>query len=167
MKARRVVNKLLETDEIPDPKAYAIQTEQPTDLMRHTLRDELVERGWRRIRISPGDDNEWTIFAGYIDSDHRARWLEAGARVAPPPEEAPDMRMKLMRLFKAAARRAGMQIESAKIESIRNAYLDGFDLYSEFQDFEDDPGDWDVEIVFKWKPVGKFWSKASQATGYK
>jgi len=167
MKARRIVNKLLETqEEIPDPKDYALQTHEPTTLMQGTLRDELVERGWRHIHVRMEDENEWVVEAGFIDTAHRSQWLEAGARVAPTPEESPDLRMKIMRLFKAAARRAGMMVTEAKIEDISPAYNDGFDLYSEFNDFEEDPGDWNLAIRFQWRPAEKFWSKASQALGY-
>ena len=97
MKALHIVNRLLEAEEpIGDPMAYALSTNQPVDLMRSTLRDELVERGWRHIRIEKMDENEWALRAGYVDENHRAQWERVGARVAPPPTEAPDLRMKLM-----------------------------------------------------------------------
>lgn len=164
MKARRIVNKLLETEDISDPKEYALSTTEPTELMRGALRDELVEKGWRHIHVRPEDEGEWVIEAGFIDSNHRAFWTNSGARVAPPPTEAPLM--KVMRLFKAAARRAGMAVDEATLEDVSPAYHDGFDLYSEFDDFEEDPGDWNVAIRFRWHPAGKFWSKASSALGY-
>lgn len=164
MKARRIVNKLLETEDISDPKEYALSTTEPTELMRGALRDELVEKGWRHIHVRPEDEGEWVIEAGFIDSNHRAFWMNSGARVAPPPTEAPLM--KVMRLFKAAARRAGMAVDEATLEDVSPAYYDGFDLYSEFDDFEEDPGDWNVAIRFRWHPAGKFWSKASSALGY-
>lgn len=166
MKARRIVNKLLETEEISDPKDYALTTGEPTALLRDTLRDELVDKGWRQIRVRPEDEQEWVVEAGFIDNAHRAEWLNAGARVAPSPTETPDLRMKLMRLFKAAARRAGMEVTEAQLEDLSPVYTDGLDLYSEFDDFEEDRGDWNVAIRFRWKPVEKFWSKASQSLGY-
>lgn len=164
MTPRRIVNKLLETEEISDPKQYALSTGDPTEQVRNTLRDELVEKGWRQIHVRPEDDGEWVIEAGFIDSAHRAFWLNSGARVAPPPTEAPMM--KLMRLFKAAARRAGMNVTEATLEDVSPVYGDGYDLYTEFDDFEEDRGDWNVAIRFRWEPVNKFWSKASQALGY-
>lgn len=168
MKARRIVNKLLETEteEVSDPKDYALTTGDPTALLRDTLRDELVERGWRQIHVRPEDEQEWVVEAGFIDSTHRSHWLNAGARVAPAPTETPDLRMKLMRLFKAAARRANMEVTDAKLENLSPVYTDGLDLYSEFNDFEEDRGDWNIAIRFRWKPAQKFWSKASQAVGY-
>jgi hypothetical protein len=165
MKARRIVNKLLETDEI-DPKAYSLTTNEPTELMRGILRDELVEKGWRQIHVRPEDDGEWVVEAGFIDSSHRSYWMNAGARVAPVPTESPELRMKIMRLFKAAARRANMEVTDAQLEDLRPVYNDGLDLYSEFDDFEEDRGDWNVALRFRWQPLQKFWSKASQALGY-
>ena len=168
MKALHIVNRLLEAEEpIGDPMAYALSTNQPVDLMRSTLRDELVERGWRHIRIEKMDENEWALRAGYVDENHRAQWERVGARVAPPPTEAPDLRMKLMRLFRAGAKRAGIQVTAARIEELVPEYRDGLDLHSLPDDFEADRGDWDVEIIFEWQPISKFWSKASQALGYK
>ena len=58
MKARRIVNKLLETEDISDPKEYALSTTEPTELMRGALRDELVEKGWRHIHVRPEDEGE-------------------------------------------------------------------------------------------------------------
>lgn len=165
-KARRIVNKLLETEEVPDPSAYLLQTHEPTELLRGILRDELVEKGWRHIHVRKEDDGSWVVEGAMIDTPHRTYWFNAGARVAPVPNESPDLRMKVMRLFKAAARRAGIEVSDAAIEDISPAYHDGFDLYSEFDDFEEDPGDWNVAIRFNWKPAQKFWSKASQALGY-
>jgi hypothetical protein len=167
-KARRIVNKLLESDEgIDDPMQYAVSTAKPPgNLVSDTLRDELVDRGWRHIHVREEDEGEWVVEAGVIDPYHRSKWLNAGARVAPMPEESPDLRMKLMRWFKAAAKRAGMNVTEAAIEDVSPAYTDGYDLYSEFNDFEEDSGDWNVAIRFKWTPVNKFWSKASQSLGY-
>lgn len=162
-----LVDRLLETDEegIDDPKAYALGAQPDPNAIQDTLRDELVDRGWRGIRVRQEDDNEWVVEAGVIDNDHRAQWSAAGARVAPTPEERPDLRMKLMRLFRAAAKRAGMQIETATLEDLRPAH-EGIDLHADLADFEDDTGDWNVAIRFLWAPGNKFWSKASQALGY-
>ena len=169
MKARRIVNKLLESDEgIGDPAQYAATAAPSGNLVSDTLRDELVERGWRHIRVREEDDadGEWVMEAGVIDPHHRATWLNAGARVAPAPEESSDLRMKIMRWFKAAAKRAGMNVTEAALEALLPAYTGGYDLHSEFDDFEEDAGDWNVVIRFKWQPVDKFWSKASQSLGY-
>jgi hypothetical protein len=168
MKARKVVNKMLESDEgISDPMEYALSTPHPpSNLLSDTLRDELVEKGWRHIRLRQEDDDEWVVEAGVIDPHHRTSWLENGARVAPSPTETPDLRMKLMRMFKAAALRASVNVADAKIEDLSPAYDDGYDLYTKYDDFEDDSGDWNVAIRFKWKPGDKFWSKASQSLGY-
>lgn len=168
MDASVIVDKLLEAEEpIGDPMAYAISTGQPADLMRSTLRDELVDRGWRHISLEKMDDDDWALRAGFVDDNHRARWEMTGARVAPAPTESPDLRMKLMRLFKAAAKRAGIQVTEARIEELRPEYRDGLDLHRLPDDFESDRGDWQVEIIFQWQPLPKFWSKASQAFGYK
>lgn len=62
MKARRIVNKLLEAEDVPDPKEYALSTTEPTELMRGALRDELVEKGWRHIHVRPEDEGRpWSL----------------------------------------------------------------------------------------------------------
>ena len=165
MNALVVVNKLLEADEIDDPAQYAKSSVPTGDLIQGSLRDELVERGWRHIHVREEDDGEWVLEAGVLDPNHRAHWENAGARVAPTPQESPDLRMKIMRWFRAAAKRAGMQIESANLEDLRPAH-EGIDLHAQYADFEDDPGDWNVAIRFRWAPGDKFWSKSSNALGY-
>jgi len=158
---------MLESDEgIDDPKEYALSTGQPSpNLLSDVLRDELVEKGWRHIRLRQEDD-EWVVEAGVIDPYHRTYWLEHGARVAPPPTDTHCVRMQLMRMFKAGALRASVHVEDARFEDLSPAYYDGYDLYTKYDDFEDDGGDWNIAIRFKWKPGDKFWSKSSQSLGY-
>jgi GH24 family phage-related lysozyme (muramidase) len=160
----RIVDKLLEMDIPDDPLELIHQTHNPSDEAQSILRDELVDMGWRHIRLTLSDEG-WLLHAGMIDPQHRAEWENSGARVAPAPQETPLLRPRIMRTFKAAARRAGMDVSSAKLTSIRPAY-DSHDLYYAWEDFEDDPGDWEIEIELQWSPKDKFWSKASAALGY-
>lgn len=164
MKALHIVNKLLETDEegIGDPMQYAQGTNQPDHMIQDTLRKELVEKGWRRIRVERVD-NGWALFANVIDTTNRNQWASQGARVAPRAEDSAANRMKIMRSFKAAARRAGMNITDAEITEFRAATGEPVDLHANYANIEDDPGDWSVELFFDWTPVDKFWSKASNA----
>lgn len=168
MKANHIVSRLLEDDdEIIDPEAYVKGSTPSAELVQGTLRDELVERGWRKIgvRKEEQDFDGWLVSAGIMDPTHRATWENAGARVIPAPKESESLRMTIMRWFKAAAKRAGMNVTAANIESLQPAYA-RLDLHNLPDDFEDDEGDWRVAIRFDWEPVAKFWSKASTAQGY-
>lgn len=164
MKAPYIVNKLLESEEgIADPADYVHTTNDPVKLVQSTLRDQLTEHGWRRIQVWR-DGNEWVLLAGYIDPPHRAYWRITGARVALQPIEGVYLRRKVMQLFQAGARRAGMNISNAKLEDLRPVY-DTVDLHTD-GDFEDDEGDWSLAIRFEWLPGNNFWGGASQAIGY-
>lgn len=156
--AEHLVATLLETDEV-DPKEYAQQTMQPTQRMADSLRDELTERGWRNIRIEPWDDpGTFVVYAGLIDSAHRAKWYSYRARVAPGAEEGPAFRMTLVRQFKAAAKRAKLQVDDVEIDELRQAHQ-GYDMATEYEDFEDDPGDWNVTLTFRSNAQPGFWSR--------
>src|ERR1043165_609872 len=98
MTAQHVARLLLDAeDDIPDPKEYALETNKPVQLLQAALRDELVDRGWRQIRVQPGEDGWWLLDAGIIDLGHRAYWLAKGARVAPQPTHGvPTLRPRLM-----------------------------------------------------------------------
>lgn len=169
MKAKAIVDSLLEAD-IPPEDTPELSSDlykgNPVNQLTAILRDELVERGWRKIRINQDDEPDlWVVTAGFIDSSYRAYWENAGVRVAPAPEDSLQLRGKITRTFSAACRRAGVWASVTLLE-LTPVHVDGLDLYYSFDDFEDDPGDWHVTLQLKWLPKPGFWSKASKALGY-
>lgn len=173
MRAADVVNRLLETD-LPaedDPSNLRdYYAGDPSKLLAGALRDELVERGWRNIKIEKPDapdGNEWIVKAGFVDEHYRADWLAAGARVAPAPKDSLQLRGRLVQSFKAACVRAKAYV-GIKLLDLQPAH-GTYDLHTAYDDFEDDPGDWLVTLELVWKPetfMPGFWGKASQALGY-
>ena len=157
--------------------AYIARNQDPSELIRHALRDKLVEKGWRNIRVrqmkldEPGPDEDgghyYEVMAGVVDDLHRGEWLATGARVIPQPsnEHGKDMRA----LFTLQLRRALVSIGAKTADeifvAIKPAYH-SFDTQQQFDDFEDDHGDWNLEGNFHLIPGPKFWGKVSTAQGY-
>ncbi len=163
MNADSIVSKLLEDD----PKDYLRSTTDPTESLIAVLRDELVEKGWRRIQLFKEEDvgNTWELHARYIDTKHRTAWNNAGARVIPGPdgEDRNAIGMVVMRMFTAALKRAGFGLEAKG--DLRVEPGEAFDLHS-LADTEDDPGDWEISLQFTATPLPGFWGKAGNAIGY-
>lgn len=165
MNASSVVNNLLENDLPPEDAPSAEYTGgDPGRLLAGVLRDELVEKGWRNIRITNSAEDLWDVEAGFVDWLYRSEWLAAGARVAPSPEDTLQLRGRIMNMFRAACRRAKVEFR-CELSRLTPQH-DDYDLHTDYGDFENDPGDWRVEIALFWTPLPGFWSKASAALGY-
>ena len=163
MNAQQVVNSLLEDGpDYFDPETYAQTTADPSARLVRALRDELVERGWRRIRIEK-DDDAYLLDAAWIDGEWRAEQENAGRQVTGSPPREWNLEGCLLSSFRGALKRLNMKLLSLCLEDLRPAH-EGIDLHRLPDDFEADAGDWTVQISFRFRPRAKFWSKLSRAT---
>lgn len=171
-----VVDALLEADPdgIDDPLQYAYDTLDPQprsgehiDIVKFTraLRDELVERGWRHIRLQPVEDNQWYVSAGWIDERFRSHYAAMGWRVTPEPHDDWNLGGRVASSLKGGLRRVGCKLLSFQFdEEELQPVHDGLDLERLPDDFEDDQGDWRVSATFTFAPGPKFWKMLQNAT---
>lgn len=166
---RRLCEEDIPAEDTPEATEHYTK-DDPGVLLAGALRDQLVEKGWRRIKIfkgdedAPDDPDSWTLTASFVDWAYRSDWLADGARVAPRPNDSKELRAKLMNMFRGACRRVHVDCKLARVVGLRA--VDDIDLYREYDDIEDIPGDWDIEMQLDWQPKPGFWSIASKATGY-
>lgn len=177
MNASELVDKLLEAglenEPISDPMQYAFDTLVPEprsgehiDLVKFTraLRDELVERGWRHVRLQPIEDNQWYLTAGWIDDRFRSKYAAQGWRVTPAPEDDWNLGGRVASSLKGGLSRVGCKLLSLEWPEDFQRVHDGMDLERLPDDFEDDQGDWYITAIFTFAPKPKFWKMLQNAT---
>jgi len=155
--AKKIVSSLLEDEEDFDPKGFLKHSlpspASNTKAFQEQLAAQLLEAGWVLVRVNADDDGRWIVDAEVIDEGHRRHWAALGARVAPEPEEG-MIRAQVVRQFKVACKRMLVEPQDIRFEDLRPAHH-GYDLQSQYDDLEDIPGDWRIQLSFYYEPGDK------------
>jgi len=139
-------------------------TDTDPERLTRALRDALVERGWRNIRVfPPEEEGVWTVTAGWIDEPWRTESEVQGYRVTGPPQQLWNLPGRLTTSFKGGLTRIGANVIWFHLDEVVPAHQ-GIDLDNPPDDFEDDQGDWSVTLQFKITPKPKYWTTLHKAT---
>ncbi len=149
MNAQHIVNKLVEDDaDALDDVLQDLEPRVVPEKVKASIRDYLTDHGWVSLGIVGGAGEEtWEVTGTFIDNEHRAYWMNAGARAISAPEIDTDKARVFYKYaattFRAAMKRAGWQISNLRMESVDTVY-DVLDLEGE----EATEGDISVTMSF-------------------
>lgn len=136
MNAQRIVNKLVEDDgDALDDVLQDLEPRVVPEKVKESVSDYLMDRGWCTLGINGGaGDEAWEVIGTFMDNEHRAYWMNAGARAIGAPELTTESARVFSRYasttFRAAMKRAGWQISNLRVESVDTVY-DTLDLEGE------------------------------------
>lgn len=135
MNAQHIVNLLVEDDDALDDVLQDLEPRTVPEKVKASIEEYLMDRGWCTLRLNGGAGEEtWEVVGTFIDNEHRAYWMNAGARAIGAPEldtqKVSAFATFASNTFRAAMKRAGWQISNVRRESVDTIY-DVLDLEGE------------------------------------
>lgn len=137
--------------------AADVQSGAMAKYIKASIEDYLYDKNWLSVHVIGAGEDLWEIYGTFIDNDHRAYWMNAGARVIGPPDldntEKPihSKRYAFARYatntFKGAMRRAGWNFSNVHLEHVEPAYT-----LLDLESVEASDGDVRVVLTFNFIP---------------